>query len=151
VSAKSIPEGYHAITPYLVADGAERAIAFYTDVFGATELMRLPAPNGRIGHAELRIGDSVFMLADEVPQHRGPSSLGGTPVSMLLYVQDVDSVFARALAAGATQLLPLDDKFYGDRAGTLTDPFGHQWTIATHVEDVSPEEVGRRMKASGGA
>ena len=151
---KTQPDGYHAITPYLVLDGATRAIEFYRSVFGATELARLDQPDGRIGHAELRIGDAMLMLADEAPAmgFRGPAAIGGTPVSLLLYVDDVDAVFARAVAAGATALRPVKDEFYGDRAGTLRDPFGHVWTVATHVEDVSPDEMQRRMASlSAGA
>lgn len=148
---KAIPDGYHAITPYLIVDGAARAIEFYSSAFGAAELMRLDQPDGRIGHAELRIGDSVVMLADEAPArgYRGPAAIGGTPVSLLLYVEDVDAVFARAIAAGATERRPVENQFYGDRSGTLADPFGHVWTLATHVEDVHPEEMERRMASLG--
>ena len=146
-----IPEGYHSVTPYLVVDGAARAIEFYKEAFGATELMRMPAPGGKIGHAELLIGDSHVMLADEHPEqgHRGPRSIGGTPVSIMLYVEDCDAAFQRATAGGATVLRPVQDQFYGDRSGMITDPFGHVWTISTHVEDVSPEEMERRMAAMG--
>ena len=146
-----IPEGYHSVTPYLVVDGAAEAIDFYTKAFGATELMRMPAPGGKIGHAEIRIGDSQVMLADEHPEqgHRGPKSIGGTPVSLMIYIENVDEVFAAATAAGATVLRPVENQFYGDRSGMITDPFGHTWTIATHVEDVSPEEMQRRMEAMG--
>ncbi len=146
-----IPSGYHSITPYLVIQGAAEAIDFYKKVFGATELMRMPNPkDGTIGHAELKIGDSVVMLADEHPQmgYRGPQTLGGTPVSLLLYVADVDSVAKQAVAAGATELRPVADQFYGDRMGTFQDPFGHVWSIASHVEDVAPEEMAKRAAAA---
>lgn len=146
-----IPEGYHSVTPYLVVDGAARAIDFYTQAFGATEVMRMPGPGGKIAHAEIRIGDSHVMLADEHPEqgHRGPKSIGGTPVGIMIYVEDVDSMFRKAISLGATETRPVDDQFYGDRSGSLTDPFGHNWMISTHVEDVSPEEMERRMKAMG--
>ncbi len=148
-SVKPIPDGYHSITPYLIVRGAARAIDFYKQVFGATEVMRMPGPDGRIGHAELRIGDSVVMMADEHPEMGAvsPESIGGTPVMLLFYTTDVDAVFARAIAAGAKQLRPIVDQFYGDRSGTVSDPFGHTWTIATHKEDVAPEEMQRRMAA----
>ncbi|HEY9402061.1 MAG TPA: VOC family protein [Pyrinomonadaceae bacterium] len=144
-----IPEGYHSITPYLHITGASRAIEFYKQVFGATEVLRMDAPDGKIGHAEIKIGDSHVMLADEHPDMdvRSPESFGGTPVSLLLYVEDVDALAERALAAGAKMLSPLEDKFYGDRMGKLVDPFGHIWAIATHKEDVSPEEMQKRMAA----
>jgi PhnB protein len=146
---KPIPDGYHSVTPYLiVADGAG-AIAFYQQVFGARERMRLDGPNGKIGHAELAIGDSVVMLADEHPGMGAlaPPTVGGTPVSLHLYVEDVDAVAAKALAAGAALKRPVENQFYGDRLGTIVDPFGHIWHISTHVEDVSPEEIGRRAAA----
>jgi PhnB protein len=146
---KPIPDGYHAVTPYLIIRGAARAIEFYKQVFGATEVMRLGGSEGKIGHAELRIGDSVIMMADEYPEMgaRSPETIGGTPVMILVYVTDVDAVFARALAAGAKQVRPIADQFYGDRSGTMTDPFGHNWTIATHKEDVPPAEIERRAAA----
>jgi len=146
---KPIPDGYHAITPYLIIDGAARAIDFYQRAFGAKELLRIPAPDDRIGHAEIRVGDSVIMLADEHPEMeaRGPKHYGGTPVSLLLYVTDVDRQFAQAVAAGGTVVRPVADQFYGDRAGTLRDPFGHHWHVHTHKEDVSREELKRRMAA----
>jgi len=150
---KAIPDGYHAITPYLVCDGAAGAIAFYKKVFGAQELFPpMPAPGGKIGHAELRIGDSAVMLADESPEQgfRGPRAHNGSPVSLLLYVKDVDATFKAAVAAGAKALREVKDQFYGDRSGTLEDPFGHVWTVATHVEDVAPDEMERRMKAQMG-
>jgi PhnB protein len=144
-----IPDGYHAVTPYLVVDGAAQAIDFYKEAFGATEVMRMPAPGGKIGHAEIRIGNSHVMLADEHPEqgHRGPKSVGGTPVGLLVYVADVDAVFKKAISLGATETRPVENQFYGDRMGSLTDPFGHNWMISTHFEDVSPDEMERRMAA----
>jgi PhnB protein len=148
---KPIPEGYHTATPYLIVKDAARAIEFYKKAFGATELMRMPGPDGKIGHAEIKIGDSPIMLADEVPGmgFRSPESLGGSPISILLYVEDVDVVFSEALAAGAKVQRPVADQFYGDRTGGVTDPFGHVWYIATHKEDVSPEEMKKRAAAAG--
>ena len=148
MAVKPIPDGYQAVTPYLIVAGAARALDFYTQVFGATEIMRMPGPNG-IAHAEIRIGDSVVMLADESPDmgYKGPVALGGSPVSLMLYVADVDATFQRAVAAGAVQQRPVQDQFYGDRSGTLEDPFGHVWTIATHIEDVAPDEIDRRLAA----
>ncbi len=142
-----IPVGYHAATPYLIVNGAAKAIDWYKNVFGAKEEMRFNTPDGKIGHAEIKIGDSYIMLADEHPDmgYRGPQSVGGTPVSIMLYVEDVDSVFKKAVANGAKSKQDLKDQFYGDRNGTITDPFGHVWTIATHIEDVTPEEMKRRM------
>jgi len=150
MAPRPIPEGYHSVTPYLIVTGAASAIEFYKHAFGAKELMRIPHPDGRVGHAELQVGDSRIMLADEFPERgaRSPMSLGGTPVGILLYVDDVDAVAARALAAGAKMVRPVTDQFYGDRSGTLNDPFGHQWTISTHKEDVSPEEMQRRAAAA---
>lgn len=146
MATKSIPDGYHSITPYLIIKGAAGAIDFYKRVFGATELMRMPDPSGKIGHAEIMIGDSHIMLADEYPEmgHRSPQTLGGAGVSLMIYLDDVDEVYKRALAAGAKQVQPLKDQFYGDRSGTVQDPYGHVWTIATHVEDIAPEEMQRR-------
>lgn len=143
-----IPKGYNAITPYLIVKGAADAIDYYKNVFGATELFRLPADNGRIGHAELALGDSHIMLADEFPEmnYRAPLTNGSSPVSLLLYVEDVDSIVERAVAAGAKILKPVQDQFYGDRSGFIQDPFGHLWSVATHKEDVSPEEMEERMK-----
>jgi PhnB protein len=148
--AKPIPDGYHAITPYLIIDGAARAIDFYKAAFGATELFRIAGPDGKIGHAELRIGDSVVMLADEHHEqgHHSPRKLGGSPVSLLLYVEGVDKVVDRAVTQGAVLKRPVADQFYGDRTGTVEDPFGHQWHISTHVEDVPPAELERRAKAA---
>jgi len=147
---KPIPEGYPRLTPYLIVDGASAAIDFYGSVLGASERMRMPMPNGRIGHAELELGDSLLMLADENPDMdiRGPASLGGTTVSMHLYVENADAVFARALEAGAKALRPVEDRFYGDRSGQFEDPFGHRWDVSTHVEDVPPEEMSKRAEAA---
>jgi PhnB protein len=149
MAIKPIPDGYRTATPYLIVKGAADAIEFYKRAFGATELLRMADPKGRVGHAEIRIGDSVIMLADEYPEmgHRGPRSLGGSSVSILLYLPDVDAVFERALKAGARAQRPVQNQFYGDRSGTLEDPFGHVWTIATHVEDVPEEELKRRAEA----
>jgi PhnB protein len=151
-SVKPIPEGYPRVSTYLCIDGATAAIDFYRNVFGATERMRMPAPEGRIGHAELQIGDSLIMLSDEFPgmDVRSPKSLGGTPVTMNVYVEDVDDVFNRAVKAGARPLRPVQDQFYGDRSGQFEDPFGHRWSVASHVEDVSPEEMARRAAKSMG-
>ena len=148
---KPIPEGYHSITPYLIIRNAAEAIEFYKKAFGATELFRFPAPDGKIGHAEIKIGDSPIMIADEFADmgYNGPQSLGGSPVSIMLYVDDVDAVFKRAVEAGASVKEALQDKFYGDRMGTLTDPYGHRWHVATHMEDVSMDEMERRAKAAG--
>ena len=154
MSVKPIPEGYHSVTPYLIIRGAAEAIEFYKKAFGATELFRFPTPEGKIGHAEIKIGDSPIMLADEATEmgYKSPQTLGGSPVSIALYVKDVDAVFNQAVAEGATIKEALQDRFYGDRMGTLTDPFGHIWHLGTHIEDVSPEEMERRAKAaSGGA
>ena len=145
-----IPDGYARVTPYLIVDGASAAIDFYTSVLGATERMRMPAPGDRVGHAELEIGDSVIMLADESPEMdaRDPKAVGGTPVSLLVYVEDVDAVFDRAVKAGAKPLRPVEDRFYGDRSGGFEDPFGHRWDVATHVEDVPPNEMEERAAAA---
>jgi len=151
---KPIPDGYHSLTPYLIIDGATEALEFYKKAFGATELFRMEH-QGKIGHAEMKIGDSPFMLADEQPgmPWKGPKALGGTPVSLMIYVDDVDTIYKQAIGAGGVEVKPVQDQFYGDRSGTLTDPFGHVWTVATHKEDVSPEEIDKRlaaMAASGG-
>ena len=150
--AKPIPEGYPRVTPYLIVDGASAAIDFYREVLGATERMRMPAPDDKVGHAELQIGESLVMLADEAPgmDSLGPKSVGGTPVMLHVYVEDADAVFERAVQAGAKALRQVEDRFYGDRSGEFEDPFGHQWSVATHVEDVSPEEMEKRMAAAGG-
>lgn len=149
MAVKPIPEGYHSITPYLIVDGAARAIEFYKIAFGAKEIMRIPGPNDRVMHAELTIGDSIIMLADE-PENgarKSAQSLGDSPVGLMVYLEDVDKAFARALSAGAKETRPVQDQFYGDRSGNLVDPFGHVWTVATHVEDVTEEEMQRRMAA----
>ncbi len=148
-NAKAVPEGYHSVTPYLIVRGGNDAIDFYTKVFGARERMRFPGENGKVGHSELEIGDSVIMLADESPEMgaRSPQTVGGTPVGLAVYVPDVDAVVEQAVAGGAKLRSPVEDKFYGDRSGTIEDPFGHVWYVMTHVEDVSPDEMERRMKS----
>jgi PhnB protein len=148
VTVKSVPDDYHTLTPYLFIDGAAKAIDFYTEAFGATEINRLPSPTGLIVHAEMQIGDSRIMLADEYPEMgvRGPLSIGGSPSCILIYVEDVDAVFARAIAAGAREMRPIQDQFYGDRAGLLADPFGHLWNIATRVEDLTQIEILERFQ-----
>ncbi|MDQ4058178.1 MAG: VOC family protein [Actinomycetota bacterium] len=150
---KPIPEGYPQVSPYLCVDGAAAAIDFYVKIFGAIERVRMPAPGDKVGHAELQIGDSLIMLADEFPEMnvRGPKSFGGTAVTMSVYVEDVDDVFDRAVKAGAKPMRPVENQFYGDRSGQFEDPFGHRWSVATHVEDVPPEEMARRAaEAAGG-
>ena len=146
MSVKPIPDGYHTATMYLIVKGAAAALDFYKKAFNAEEVMRFEGPGGSVGHAEIKIGDSPIMLGDENPQWGAisPTTLGGTASGICLYVRDCDTVFNRAVAAGATVAKPLQDQFYGDRSGTVTDPFGHKWTIATHIEDVSPEEMRRR-------
>lgn len=146
---QAIPTGYAGVTAYLIIRDAARALEFYKKAFGAKELMRFPAPGGKIGHAEIKIGEGVVMLADESPEmgHKSPQTLGGTAITLMFYVADVDAQFAKAVAAGGTVKQPVKDQFYGDRSGTITDPFGHIWTIATHKEDLSPEETQRRMAA----
>ena len=148
MAVKPIPEGYHALTPYLVVKGAAAALDFYARAFGAKELLRMADPSGRIGHAEMKIGDSAFMLADEHPEVGAvaPPASGGHYLTLLLYVPDVDATFKRAIAAGATEVKPVQLQFYGDRSGRLRDPFGHEWTLATHVEDVPHEEMDRRAR-----
>jgi PhnB protein len=145
-NVKPIPDGYPRVSPYLTIDGASAAIDFYGKVLGATERMRMQAPGGKVGHAELQIGDSVVMLSDQFPEMevRGPKAIGGTPVTISVYVDDVDGVFERALEAGATALRPVENQFYGDRSGQFEDPFGHRWSVATHVEDVPPDEMAER-------
>jgi PhnB protein len=152
MAVKPIPEGYHAVTPYLIVRGGGDAIEFYKKAFGAVELFRFPSPDGKIGHAEIKIGDSPIMLADEYPEmgYKGPQTIGGSSVSLMIYVADVDSTFNRAIESGGTVKDAVQDKFYGDRIGTLIDPFGHVWHIATHKEDVSMEEMERRAKAAHG-
>ena len=144
-----IPDGYSQVSPYLCIDGASDAIEFYGSVFGATERMRMPSPGGKVGHAELEIGDAVIMLADEFPEMgaRSPKAIGGTPVTIFVYVDDVDSVFERAMSAGATSVRAVENQFYGDRSGQFEDPFGHRWSVATHVEDVPPDEMAKRAAA----
>lgn len=145
---KPIPDGYHTITPYLSVRGAAKAIEFYKRAFGAQQRGVLSTPDGRIGHAELMIGNSIVMIADEFPEHgnKSPETLNGSPVGLAIYVENVDEVFKRAVEAGATVKEPISDKFWGDRAGSVSDPFGHKWTILTHKEDVSPEEMKKRME-----
>ena len=152
MAVKTVPEGYHSVTPYLIVRGGADAIEFYKKAFGAVELFRFPTPDGKVGHAEIKVGDSPIMLADEYPDmgYKGPQSLGGSPVSLMIYVDDVDTVFTQAVEAGATVKEALQDKFYGDRMGTVIDPFGHRWHLATHKEDVSVEEMQRRAKAAHG-
>ncbi|HUS22774.1 MAG TPA: VOC family protein [Aeromicrobium sp.] len=148
---KPIPDGYPRVTPYLIVDGAAEAIDFYTSVLGAAQRGdRMETPDGKVGHAELSLGDSLIMLADESPDMGavGPRTVGGTPVTVHVYVEDVDNVHAKALAAGAKELTPVTDQFYGDRSGQFEDPWGHKWNVATHVEDVPPEEMGERAKAA---
>ena len=158
MATRAIPKGYHSVTPYLIVNGAEEAIRFYERAFGATEMLRLTIPvpsdaggggegGGKIGHAEVKIGDSIVMLSDEWPDHGklGPASRGGATSSLMIYLEDVDAAFERAIAAGATVERPVEDQFYGDRSGTVTDPFGHSWTLSTHVEDVAEDEMQRRM------
>ena len=149
-AVKPVPEGFHTATPYLVVRGADRAIDFYKRAFGAIERFRMPGPGGKIMHAEIQIGDSVLMLCDEFPEMGGnsPQALNGTPVSIFLYVENVDASFQRAVAAGATAQMPVQDMFWGDRYGKLADPYGHVWSLATHKEDLTEEEVGRRAAAA---
>ncbi len=149
---KPIPEGYHTATPYLVVNGADRAIEFYERAFGAKDLIRMPGPSGKIVHAEIQIGDLPIMLCDEFPEMgaRSPQASGDTSVSIFLYVNDVDAIFKQAIAAGAKELMPVQDMFWGDRYGKLVDPFGHNWQIATHKEELTPEEIGRRAAAAMG-
>ena len=146
MAAKPIPDGYPRVTPYLCVDGADAAIAFYTKVLGATEKVRMGAPGGKVGHAELELGDSILMLADEHPEvgFLGPKTVGGTPVTISVYVEDVDAVYERAVAEGASAERPVENQFYGDRTGQFQDPFGHRWHVATHVEDVPPDEMQKR-------
>jgi PhnB protein len=157
MSVKPIPDGYSTVTPYLIVKDAAKAIAFYTKAFGATELFRMADPSGRICHAEIQLGTSRLMLADEFPQYgaRSPESFGGSPVGLAVYVEDVDALASQAVAAGAKVERPVQDQFYGDRSGTFVDPFGHKWTLSTHKEDVAPDEMNRRfeeaMKKMGAA
>ncbi|HKP36532.1 MAG TPA: VOC family protein [Pyrinomonadaceae bacterium] len=153
MAVNPVPKGYHSVTPYLIVGGASDAIDYYTRAFGAVELFRFPAPDGKVGHAEIKIGDSPIMLADEYPDmgYKGPKSIGGSPVSLMIYVEDVDTVFNRAIEAGGTVKEAVQDKFYGDRIGSVVDPFGHVWHVSTHKEDVSIEEMERRAKAYSNA
>ncbi len=145
-AVKPIPDGYPRVTAYLSVNGAADAIDFYRNVLGAEERVRMAGPDGKVGHAELQIGDSLVMLADEFPEMGSPSpkTIGGTPVTLMVYVEDVDKTFATALGAGATEVRAVQDQFYGDRSGQFEDPFGHRWNVATHVEDVSPDEMEKR-------
>jgi PhnB protein len=147
MGVKPIPDGYSSVTPYLIVTGAANALDYYKMAFDAQEIMRMPGPDGKIMHAELQIGSSRIMLADESPQmgHKSPQTLGGSGTGLMLYVNDVDDTFQRAVSGGGKIVQAVKDQFYGDRSGTVADPFGHQWTIATHVEDVTPEEMKRRM------
>jgi len=149
MTVKAIPEGYYSVTPYLVCKGAAEAIEFYKKALGAVETMRMPGPGGRIMHAEMKIGNSIVMLSDENPErgYVSPKTLGGAGVSMMLYTDSVDTTYQQALDAGATGNQPPTDMFWGDRMANLTDPFGHTWAIATHTEDVSPDEMQKRMMA----
>jgi PhnB protein len=152
MSVSAIPAGYHSVTPYLIVKGAAAAIEFYKNAFGATEIMRMPEGKGRIMHAEMQIGTSRIMLADESPQMNAysPEHHNGSPVTLMLYVEDVDAVFAQAVAVGATVDRPLADQFYGDRTGGVTDPFGHKWYLGTHIKDVSPDEMKAAMASMAG-
>ena len=145
MAVKPIPEGYTSITPYLIVNGALKAIEFYQNAFGAEELYHMDGPGGLVAHAEIKIGGSHVMLADQMEGFPGPEQLGGTPVSILFYTEDCDKTFKRAIELGATETQPMEDKFYGDRMGQVRDPFGHIWAIATHKEDVSPEDMEKRM------
>jgi PhnB protein len=148
-NVKPIPDNYRRVTPYLIVNGAADAIDFYKKIYGATEIMRMPGPDGKIGHAELKIGDSVVMLADESLErgHKSAKTLGGSPVGLVIYVEDVDRTVKNAVAAGSKLIRPVEDQFYGDRTGGIEDPFGHGWYVATHIEDVSPEEMKKRADA----
>ena len=148
-TVKAIPEGYEGATPYLIIKGAAGALEFYKNAFGASEVMRMPGPGGTVGHAEIKIGKAIIMLADEFPDMncKSPQSFGGSPVSIMVYVKDVDTFVKRAVSAGAKVIRPVANQFYGDRSGSLEDPFGHQWHFATHVEDVPPDEMAKRAEA----
>ena len=150
MAVKPIPEGYHSITPYLAVDDAAKAIEFYRDAFGADEVIRMPGPDGKIAHAELQLGDSKLMLSDPFPESnvQPPSARGGPTASVFMYVEDVDGIFEQAQKAGATVVSPLENMFWGDRFGTVSDPFGHVWSLATHVEDLSEEEMAERSRAA---
>ena len=147
---KPIPEGYHTATPYLILNDADKALEFYKQAFGAIEVVRMASPDGKVGHAEIKIGDSMLMLGEETLEmgYRGVQSYGGSPVSIMLYVEDCDALFNQAVAVGATVKQPMKDQFYGDRSGTVADPFGFQWNLSTHKEDVTPEDMKKRMEAA---
>jgi len=149
MAVKPIPDGYYTVTPYLIIKGAADALEFYKKAFGAKEVVRMCGPDGKVMHAEIKIGNSMIMLGEENPERgaRSPKTLGGSPVGILLYVENVDALAQQAIAAGAKVVQPVQDQFYGDRAGTVEDPFGHVWTISTHKEDVPPDEMKRRMEA----
>lgn len=144
------PEQYHTVTPYLAVKGASEAIAFYGEVFGAEELMRIPGPGGMVMHAEVKVGESIFMMTESCEMLHGPEHYGGSPVSLLVYVEDVDGVYAKLMARGCKSVREPADQFYGDRSCTVVDPYGHTWTVATHIEDVDEDELQRRMKAMEG-
>jgi PhnB protein len=148
-NAAATPKGYHTVTPSLIVAGAAKAIDFYKKALGAEELMRFPGPDGKIMHAEIKVGDSIIMLADEMPDMggKGPKSIGGTPVSFFVYGDNVDAAWKRAIDAGSKEVVPLADQFWGDRTGCLEDPFGHQWWLATHVQDLTPEEIRKNAEA----
>ena len=150
MAIEPIPEGYNTVSPYLDVDDAEKAIEYYTKAFGAKETVRMDGPDGRIGHAELKIGESLLMLSDPFPESstKPPTELGATSVSIFMYVEDVDAVVQKAVDAGATVTMEVEDQFWGDRFGSITDPFGHNWSIATHIEDLTPEEIEERGKAA---
>jgi PhnB protein len=147
--AQAVPRGFHSVTPSITVAGASKAIDFYKKALGAEELMRFPGPDGKIMHAEIKIGDSIIMLTDEMPEQgsRGPKLIGGTPVSFFIYGENVDAAWKRAVGAGAKEIMPLADQFWGDRTGCLEDPFGHHWWLAQHIEDLTPEEMQRRGEA----
>ena len=147
MAVQPIPEGYPQVIPYLCIQGATKAIDFYSNVFGFEEIVRMGGPDGKIGHAEMKLGDSVIMLSDEVDEmgNKSPQTIGGSPVTVCLYVEDVDTTFKKAIDNGAKEVTPLENQFYGDRSGQFEDPFGHRWNVSTHVEDVSPEEMEKRM------
>ena len=152
MKAKPIPDGHHTVTPYLAIKNGIKALEFYKKAFDASEIQKLILPDGRLGHAEIQLGDSIIMLSDEFPEYGGksPQTLGGTPVNIHLYVEDVDAFFKNAVAAGAKEIKPVKDQFYGDRSGQIQDPFGHLWWVATHKEDVPPEEMQKRVEAMFG-